>query len=121
MDLVRLVNSFSTARNSEGAPDLPEVKAQPSFQASCDSNMMSPTEGSGAIVDDCGGKEKSKTCKRCFCILLFFLEFGGYNEQSFNQQRTVDSDAIRDSSWLETRGLCSKLGTDQVDRLICFA
>lgn len=71
MDLVRLVNSFSTARNSEGAPDLPEVKAQPSFQASWESNMISPTDGSGAIVDGCEGKEKPAICERWFLFLTF--------------------------------------------------
>lgn len=63
MDLVKLVNSFSTARNSEGAPDLPEVKAQPNFQANCESNMMSPTDGRGAIVDDCECKGRSELAK----------------------------------------------------------
>ena len=121
MDLVRLVNSFSTARNSEGAPDLPEVKAQPSFQASCDSNMMSPTEGSGAIVDDCGGKEKSKTSKMFFLCFIFL-------SQTMWLRRTELWSATLGRFWRDqwfqlawNTGLCSKLGTDQVDGLICFA
>ncbi len=54
MALVRLVNSLSTPRNSAGAPDRPEVNAQPSFQASCESAIISPTDGNGPIFFDGG-------------------------------------------------------------------
>ena len=46
----RPLSSFSTSRNSEGAPACPEVKAHPIFQASELSNMASPTDSGEPIL-----------------------------------------------------------------------
>lgn len=46
----KLSSSFSTSRNSAGAPALPDVKHRPIFQASEDSIMISPIDGAKAMM-----------------------------------------------------------------------
>ena len=48
------MSSSSTSLNSEGAPDLPEVKAHPIFQASELSSIISPTESGDAMTRGSG-------------------------------------------------------------------
>ena len=51
MELFKLSNSFSTSRNSAGAPALPDVNAVPIFHAKDDKSMISPIEGMPAMLD----------------------------------------------------------------------